>query len=196
MNDELTASIPERVAALEVGHEVQEQMLVAIQAELIESDRLINSVGRLAEGSDALAAALLKVDATAQATSRLGRELQQVKEDHSTTEEIEDKVAKAKEEAARLASEKAEQERRDRRTLAKRVVVALIFVVIFLFSLVLYVSDAAHDACQNRQEASKAVRDTLVDFKNPANAELVDAGVARINQTLSRTCDQQYRLHL
>lgn len=154
--EQAAAAVREQVTELTVGHDVQAEILTAIQAELIESERLTGTITRLAEGSDALVAALLKVDETAQATTRLGKELAQVKEEGSTTEEIEAKVQEAKELAEKKIEEaKIEADRELRRARRQR---NFIVVAVVLLALAVGVGGYRLREQQQRQEYLDCIR--------------------------------------
>lgn len=186
----------QRLRDLEVSVAVQEEILTSIQAELIEAGRLNDSVERLGEGANVLGAALLQVDRNQRELTRLDRYVQKVEEKAATTQDVESRVRQAKVEADLLVKAAAARVLKERKRWAKKVGAVIAVIGLVLFGLVFYVSNSAHDACGNRQMATKAVLDTLLSFRSPQNADRVDAGALRIQATLAVTCDEQYRLHL
>lgn len=84
------SEVEERLRALEVHQEVQEELIRGIHAERIESERLQASVIRLGRGATSLGEALLQVDKNQQTLTKLGAELKQVKDQTATKEELAD----------------------------------------------------------------------------------------------------------
>lgn len=174
-----------RLRRLEASATIQEAILVGIQKELIEADRLIDVITRLGDGADALGAALIEVESQQQVLARHEDELNEVREKAEQAPTVED------------VEKRVEHGRKERRKLAISVGAALAAVAVLLFGLVFYISDSTHHACENRQAGTRALRDTLASFQDPNNPHpKIAAGVERVNATLTETCDEQYPLHL
>lgn len=157
--------------------ETLEQRIARLEDIAFEGEGLTRAVTRLGVNANALGEALLTVDRNQQALAKLGKELK----------EVDDKIVPIE-----VIDEKVEEGQRARR----RQLLALAACTATLFGIVFYVSDSAHDACENRQRATMAVRDTLASFQDPANPNTkITAGVTRLQSTLDQTCDEQYRLH-
>lgn len=85
---ELEGDFEERVRELEAHVTIQERILVNLQAELIEANRLNESVERLGEGATSLGEALLAVDKQQQTLTRLGRQLNDVEQQAATKQDL------------------------------------------------------------------------------------------------------------
>lgn len=81
------SDIEQRIRGLEAHQEIQEAILIAMQAERIEAERLTDSVDRLGMGATALGEAILQVDRNQQTLTKLGGELREVKSLAATKED-------------------------------------------------------------------------------------------------------------
>ena len=80
---------------VEATLDIQSTQMAGIQAELIESDRLTNSVDRLGAGASELGEALLQVDRNQQMLTKLGREIDVVASSSATKDEVAEAKAAA-----------------------------------------------------------------------------------------------------
>lgn len=151
-------SIPERLKLVEASLEVQGEILISIQAELIESERLTESIGRLGEGAGSLSAALLQVDRQQQTLTRLGRELQTVKDESITGKDVEEKVTAAKE----LVEAR---QRTVRKKLMRGLVGVLVLAAIIAFASVQYLQAEKTRRIANC-ERNAATNAAVVKFLN------------------------------
>lgn len=125
----------ERLKLLEAHIEVQEEILTAMQAERIEAIRLDESVNRLGLNASALGEALLTVDQNQQILTRLGRELQEVKDTAVTAEQLDEvKVASVSEEQVEERAKAVEEQTRVAEARSRNRMIA-IGVVLLLVSL-------------------------------------------------------------
>lgn len=211
--NDMPDQLSERVAALEksvallqaaahelrVGHDVQAEILTQIQAELIESDRLLDSVGRLGAGAGALADALIKVDMQQQMLSRLGRQLDEVQANSTTAEEVEAKVKHAKRLATDETAEATARARAERRRLARRLIAVIGISVTALGSLLAYTINANYHTCMQRQLAVDIQARFYADVRGLARpgtpfADSIDMTIQQLRGTLM-DCDAQYPVH-
>jgi hypothetical protein len=139
---------------------------------------LLEAVDLLNERIDTLTITLQKVDAQQLELTGLSQELRQVRADVTPRKEIQDKADAAKRARWRVVV----------------LIVLPLFLMLAAFGASL--SEAAHDSCQKRQIASHAVIDVLRTLDTPETMDQVDRGVAALQETLSKPCDEQYRIHL
>lgn len=182
--DELIAAWADIDPTLPIHERMQrlEDMMRAWRDSEAAATYLNESVERLGMNASALGEALLKVDQQQQLLTRLGQDISNVEAKSVSYEEVDEKAAAAA----------AQEVHRDR----LRLLGFALALAAMLFVMVFYVSDAAHQACVNRQFATKSIRDTLESFRNPANEKLIDAGLRRLDRTLRESCDEQYIFHV
>jgi hypothetical protein len=161
--------LEERLRFIEISLEVQGENLTNIHEMLLEQDRLTESIGRLGEGAGSLSVALLQVDAQQKILTRLGEDLQQVKEHSATTEDVEEKVAEAKE----LAEAKLKA---TRRKLVRWLTVVVMLAVIIAYFTVQYLQSEKADRianCERQQRTNAAVVGYLQSVAdNSSNPEI------------------------
>lgn len=157
-----------------------EKAVASLATSRMSGDRLATGVERLTDETAGLNAILNKVDEQQVRLTTLGTNLDTLQKTAAPRDEVKSIQQK---------------ERRDRRRL---VALASSLVALIAFALVFGLSEAAHDACEKRQAASRAVSDTLETFKgsDPTTDKRLQDGIDRIQETLGETCDEQYVLHL
>lgn len=178
MTEPAPGSVLGRLHRVEVGLEVQAEILTNIQEMLLEADRLTDSIGRLGEGAGSLSAALLQVDSQQKLLTRLDEDLQQVKDQAATTEDVEAKVAAAKE----LVDAK---QKATRRKIALWLLATLLVTVVVGYFGVQYVHrvQATNIAtCERQQRTNAAVVEYLQTVAdNSQNAEIKRSAQDLIN---------------
>lgn len=117
---EYTMTPEDRLRLLEEHVAVQEEILIGLQAERIEAERLNESVDRLGMGATSLGEALREVDRQQQLLTRLGRAVKEVQDKADeidaktlTTKDIEERERLA--EIERLKREAEVEAERDRK---------------------------------------------------------------------------------
>lgn len=185
----MTADLEDRLRLLEAHIDVQEQILMAIQAERIEADRLEASVGRLGENTSALSAALLLVDKNQQQLTKLGRQITAVEETSATKVDL-----------VKAAKEQARVTREFRKTTLARIYTTGILLILFLAGGSVAVAqyqqnhrDVAVVTCQDRNEQNQIIIDILEGSvqaaPNGPGTENIRAGLARF-QALIVDCEK------
>lgn len=147
----------ERLRLLEAHVEVQEQLLVAMQAERIEADRLSDSVTRLGDGASALGEALRAVDKQQQMLTKLGQELKEV-EDKSVTKE---ELVEAKREQAHTTLEFRKRTLQRVYTTGILITLGLVFAGGVFLEYQARNQTEAREICQDRNKQAVIIVDIL-----------------------------------
>lgn len=146
-------SLEARLRQLEASSQIQEDILVAMQAERIEAERLNEQISGLREGVLALGDALLQVDKTQQQLTQLGQQLTEVEESSVSKAELE--------RAEKLRARKALEFRK--KALARITSTSILLGLALLAGLVFFLEygarqdEEAQQVCLGRQFASATV---------------------------------------
>lgn len=160
--------------------ETVEERIKRLEDIAFEGDGLTRAVTRLGLNASALGEALLTVDRQQQTLTRLGQELNEVKETTPSKDDV---------------NNVATDSRRAGRQLVFLIVLPIALV---LAALTFGISEAAHDACEKRQASTRAVIATFSKLSpsTETNRAALDKGVLELRRTLTESCDSQYKLHL
>lgn len=173
----------QRVSLLEHALSIQEEEINGIRAELIEAERLTNSVDRLGLGASALGDALLQVDKQQQVLTRLGQDLKRVE---------------GKTEDAASKDEVSTQIRRMDAVRHRILYPAIVSVAVVALGFGFFISQAAYESCERRQHGTRVVAEVLGTFESPTGQTdpRITRGVERLLGTVAVSCEDQYPFRL
>lgn len=148
-------TVEERLRLIEAHVVIQEAELVAIRAERIEADRLAQSVGRLGENANALGEALLTVDRNQQQLAKLAGQLDQVRQEAVSKEDLES----AKQETVQSAQEFRKVALSRIYTTVILMIVAALFIVGFYVDRVAKERVKTVNMCRERAYSARTVNE-------------------------------------